>query len=109
MTVSCKGLSAGWNNTGSNVNSGWDVAIFCRVFLSECSLYNVYCVLGLLVKMQFLLLKQHNSFHGSYLIFLLATWKKGVCISDMIPFYLGKLFRESGPSDDVCSKVTTLR
>ncbi|TYI13440.1 hypothetical protein ES332_A08G058800v1 [Gossypium tomentosum] len=29
----------------------------------------------------------------------------GVCISDMIPFYLGKLFRESGASDDVCSKL----
>ncbi|KAJ0244713.1 Transmembrane protein [Hirschfeldia incana] len=29
----------------------------------------------------------------------------GVCISDMIPFYLGKLFRESGASDDVCSKM----
>ncbi|KAH0855043.1 hypothetical protein HID58_020523 [Brassica napus] len=28
----------------------------------------------------------------------------GVCISDMIPFYLGKLFRQSGSSDDVCSK-----
>ncbi|KAF8088532.1 hypothetical protein N665_0538s0027 [Sinapis alba] len=29
----------------------------------------------------------------------------GVCISDMIPFYLGKLFRQSGASDDVCSKM----
>ncbi|ESQ56418.1 hypothetical protein EUTSA_v10025557mg [Eutrema salsugineum] len=29
----------------------------------------------------------------------------GVCISDMIPFYLGKLFRQSGGSDDVCSKL----
>ncbi|GAV70693.1 SNARE_assoc domain-containing protein [Cephalotus follicularis] len=29
----------------------------------------------------------------------------GVCISDMIPFYLGKLFRQSGASDDVCSRV----
>ncbi|XP_013725026.1 inner membrane protein BB_0250-like [Brassica napus] len=29
----------------------------------------------------------------------------GVCISDMIPFYLGKLFRQSGSSDDVCSKL----
>lgn len=29
----------------------------------------------------------------------------GVCISDMIPFYLGKLFRQSGASDDVCSKL----
>lgn len=29
----------------------------------------------------------------------------GVCISDMIPFYLGKLFRQSGVSDDVSSKL----
>ena len=31
---------------------------------------------------------------------------RGVCISDMIPFYLGKLFRQSGASDDVYSKVS---
>ncbi|XP_009629766.1 uncharacterized protein [Nicotiana tomentosiformis] len=29
----------------------------------------------------------------------------GVCISDMIPFYLGKLFKQSGASNDVCSKL----
>ncbi|KAG8640354.1 hypothetical protein MANES_13G047600v8 [Manihot esculenta] len=29
----------------------------------------------------------------------------GVCISDMIPFYLGKFFTESGATDDVCSKL----
>ncbi|KAL3517802.1 hypothetical protein ACH5RR_020391 [Cinchona calisaya] len=29
----------------------------------------------------------------------------GVCISDMIPFYLGKLFKQSGASDDVSSKL----
>ncbi|KAJ7961524.1 SNARE associated Golgi protein [Quillaja saponaria] len=29
----------------------------------------------------------------------------GVCISDLIPFYLGKLFRQSGASDDVCSRL----
>ncbi|KAL3725125.1 hypothetical protein ACJRO7_030183 [Eucalyptus globulus] len=29
----------------------------------------------------------------------------GVCISDMIPFYLGKLFRQTGASDDVCAKL----
>lgn len=29
----------------------------------------------------------------------------GVCISDMIPFYLGKLFKQSGASNDVCSKI----
>ncbi|XP_024030319.1 uncharacterized protein LOC112094207 [Morus notabilis] len=29
----------------------------------------------------------------------------GVCISDLIPFYFGMLFRRSGASDDVCSKL----
>ncbi|KVI12299.1 uncharacterized protein LOC112507413 [Cynara cardunculus var. scolymus] len=29
----------------------------------------------------------------------------GVCISDMVPFYLGKLFKKSGASEDVYSKV----
>ncbi|XP_062078605.1 uncharacterized protein LOC133783085 [Humulus lupulus] len=29
----------------------------------------------------------------------------GVCISDLIPFYFGKLFKQSGASDDVCSKL----
>uniref|UniRef100_M1BHT9 Uncharacterized protein n=1 Tax=Solanum tuberosum TaxID=4113 RepID=M1BHT9_SOLTU len=33
----------------------------------------------------------------------------GVCISDMIPFYLGKLFKQSGASDDVCSKGSEIR
>ncbi|XP_050282513.1 8-amino-7-oxononanoate synthase-like [Quercus robur] len=28
-----------------------------------------------------------------------------VCISDLIPFFLGKLFRQSGASDDVCSRL----
>ncbi|KAG9446494.1 hypothetical protein H6P81_012622 [Aristolochia fimbriata] len=29
----------------------------------------------------------------------------GVCISDMIPFYLGKAFRKTKTSEDVCSKL----
>ncbi|KAK9281065.1 hypothetical protein L1049_003958 [Liquidambar formosana] len=29
----------------------------------------------------------------------------GVCISDMVPFYLGKLFSQTKASDDVCSKL----
>ncbi|GAU18269.1 hypothetical protein TSUD_176110 [Trifolium subterraneum] len=31
----------------------------------------------------------------------------GVCISDLIPFYLGKLFRQSGGSADVTSRLQT--
>lgn len=35
-----------------------------------------------------------------------VTWVYwGVCISDMIPFYLGKLFRQTRASDDVCAKL----
>ncbi|KAL6511123.1 hypothetical protein OROGR_022247 [Orobanche gracilis] len=30
---------------------------------------------------------------------------EGVCISDMIPFYIGKIFGQSGASDDICSKL----
>ncbi|KAG0462612.1 hypothetical protein HPP92_021088 [Vanilla planifolia] len=29
----------------------------------------------------------------------------GVCISDMIPFYLGRLFRQTKTSEDICSKI----
>ncbi|CAN1301899.1 hypothetical protein LINPERPRIM_LOCUS25186 [Linum perenne] len=29
----------------------------------------------------------------------------GVCISDMVPFYLGKLFKHSGASFDICAKL----
>ncbi|KAM7271946.1 hypothetical protein ACFE04_031160 [Oxalis oulophora] len=29
----------------------------------------------------------------------------GVCISDMIPFYIGKFFRQSGATGDVCTKL----
>lgn len=33
---------------------------------------------------------------------------RGVCISDMVPFYLGMAFRQTGAPDDVCSKVCSL-
>ncbi|KAL6567101.1 hypothetical protein OROMI_015505 [Orobanche minor] len=35
----------------------------------------------------------------------LNIWVEGVCISDMIPFYIGKFFGQSGASDDICSKL----
>ncbi|KAL9239117.1 hypothetical protein vseg_013467 [Gypsophila vaccaria] len=43
--------------------------------------------------------------NGSYIISTVLWVYWGVCISDMIPFYVGKLFRQSGASDDVCSKL----
>ena len=30
---------------------------------------------------------------------------RGVCISDMIPFYLGKFFRQTRASEDISNKV----
>ncbi|KAK9138211.1 hypothetical protein Sjap_008805 [Stephania japonica] len=43
--------------------------------------------------------------NASYII-TTALWVYwGVCISDMIPFYLGRLFRQSGASDDLSSKL----
>jgi hypothetical protein len=41
-------------------------------------------------------------------LFLLGHSCRGVCISDMIPFYLGKLFRRSGVSGDISSKVRSM-
>ncbi|XP_057809244.1 uncharacterized protein LOC131023691 [Salvia miltiorrhiza] len=39
-------------------------------------------------------------------IFSTVLWVYwGVCISDMIPFYFGKMFRQSSASDDVLSKL----
>ncbi|KAK9160042.1 hypothetical protein Syun_006383 [Stephania yunnanensis] len=40
-----------------------------------------------------------------YQVVLPAYAPGGVCISDMIPFYLGRLFRQSGASDDLSSKL----
>ncbi|CAI9107432.1 OLC1v1006782C1 [Oldenlandia corymbosa var. corymbosa] len=43
--------------------------------------------------------------NATYIISTVMWVYWGVCISDMVPFYLGKLFRQSGASDDVCSKL----
>ncbi|GMH30933.1 hypothetical protein Nepgr_032776 [Nepenthes gracilis] len=48
---------------------------------------------------------QSFSRNASFIISTVLWIYWGVCISDMIPFYLGKLFRQSGASDDVCSKL----
>jgi hypothetical protein len=47
-----------------------------------------------------------NGYHNFFCAFVgEKNRKRGVCLSDMIPFYIGKLFRQSGASDDVCSKL----
>lgn len=54
-----------------------------------------------------------NTYGNNFLVsyeFYVVTWLiRGVCISDMIPFYLGKFFTESGATDDVCSKVCSVQ
>ncbi|KAF9606783.1 hypothetical protein IFM89_028159 [Coptis chinensis] len=43
--------------------------------------------------------------NASYIISTVLWVYWGVCISDMVPFYFGKLFRRTGASNDVCSKL----
>lgn len=43
--------------------------------------------------------------NGPYIISTVLWVYWGVCISDMIPFYFGKLFRQTKASEDVCSKL----
>lgn len=43
--------------------------------------------------------------NAPYIISTILWVYWGVCISDMIPFYLGKLFRKSGASADVTSRL----
>ncbi|XP_004514281.1 uncharacterized protein [Cicer arietinum] len=43
--------------------------------------------------------------NASYIISTVLWVYWGVCISDMIPFYLGKLFRKTGASADVTSRL----
>ncbi|KAF0935541.1 hypothetical protein E2562_034329 [Oryza meyeriana var. granulata] len=48
-----------------------------------------------------------NSFsmNASYIISTVLWVYWGVCISDMVPFYLGKLFRQTRASEDISSKI----
>lgn len=48
-----------------------------------------------------------NSFsmNASYIISTVLWVYWGVCISDMVPFYLGKLFRQTRASEDIYSKL----
>ncbi|KAL7116250.1 hypothetical protein ACP275_04G230800 [Erythranthe tilingii] len=43
--------------------------------------------------------------NAPYMISTVVWVYWGVCLSDMIPFYVGKIFRQSGASDDICSKL----
>ncbi|XP_065875392.1 uncharacterized protein [Euphorbia lathyris] len=84
------------------------MAAACGLFISEEAL-NVW--VGITLSRMLSLDGTWQSFAGSfsknapYIISTILWVYWGVCISDMIPFYLGKLFRESGASDDICSKL----
>ncbi|VVB01329.1 unnamed protein product [Arabis nemorensis] len=84
------------------------MAAGCGLFISEEAL-NIW--VGITLARMLTLDGTWQSFAESFsrnapYIMSTVSWVYwGVCISDMIPFYLGKLFRQSGASDDVCSKL----
>ncbi|XP_022758669.1 uncharacterized protein LOC111305408 [Durio zibethinus] len=84
------------------------MAAGCGLFISEEAL-NIW--VGITLARMLSLDGTWHSFveslsrNAPYMISTVLWVYWGVCISDMIPFYLGSLFRQSGASDDVCSKV----
>lgn len=84
-----------------------NMAVVCWIFLKECSVHHINRSMGLLV-----ISNSIKHLFTSFIHIVLYSTKKttdcfrGVCISDMIPFYLGKLFRQSGASADVTSRVS---
>lgn len=84
------------------------MAAGCGLFISEEAL-NIW--VGITLARKLCLDGTWQSFATSfsnnapYIISTVLWVYWGVCISDMIPFYVGKLFRQSGVSDDICSKL----
>ncbi|CDP03878.1 unnamed protein product [Coffea canephora] len=84
------------------------MAAGCGLFISEEAL-NIW--VGITLARMLSLDGTWHSFLDSfsrnarYIVSMVLWVYWGVCISDMIPFYLGKLFRQSGASDDVSSKL----
>ncbi|CAL9225042.1 unnamed protein product [Arabidopsis halleri] len=84
------------------------MAAGCGLFISEEAL-NIW--VGITLARMLILDGTWQSFAESfsrnapYIVSTVSWVYWGVCLSDMIPFYLGKLFRQSGASDDVCSKL----
>ncbi|XP_010450299.1 PREDICTED: uncharacterized protein LOC104732449 isoform X1 [Camelina sativa] len=84
------------------------MAAGCGLFISEEAL-NIW--VGITLARMLTLDGTWQSFvesfsrNAPYILSTVSWVYWGVCISDMIPFYLGKLFRQSGASDDVCSKL----
>ncbi|KAF3435975.1 hypothetical protein FNV43_RR23067 [Rhamnella rubrinervis] len=84
------------------------MAAGCGFFISEEAL-NIW--VGISIARMLTLDGTWQSFADSfyrnapYIISTILWVYWGVCISDLIPFYLGRLFRQSGASDDVSSKL----
>ncbi|XP_021763461.1 uncharacterized protein LOC110728126 [Chenopodium quinoa] len=84
------------------------MAAGCGLFISEEAL-NIW--VGITLARKLCLDGTWQSFAASfssnspYIISTVLWVYWGVCISDMIPFYIGKLFKQSGASDDLCSKL----
>ncbi|KAH7517542.1 hypothetical protein FEM48_Zijuj09G0076100 [Ziziphus jujuba var. spinosa] len=84
------------------------MAAGCGLFISEEAL-NIW--VGISIARMLTLDGTWQSFAESfsrnapYIISTILWVYWGVCISDLIPFYLGKLFTRSGASADVCSKL----
>ncbi|KAL5562104.1 hypothetical protein UlMin_031851 [Ulmus minor] len=84
------------------------MAAGCGLFISEEAL-NIW--VGISLARMLVLdgtwqsLAESFSRNAGYIVSTISWVYWGVCISDLIPFYLGKLFSRSGASDDVCSKL----
>ncbi|KAL8546661.1 hypothetical protein ACS0TY_006401 [Phlomoides rotata] len=84
------------------------MAAGCGLFISEEAL-NIWVGISLarLLSLDGTWQSLVDSFsrNAPYIISTVLWVYWGVCISDMIPFYLGKIFRQSGASDDIRSKL----
>lgn len=84
------------------------MAAGCGLFISEEAL-NIWVGISLARKLcldgTWQSFAESFSRSAPYIVSTVLWVYWGVCISDMIPFYLGKLFRQTGASDDLCSKL----
>ncbi|XP_062103194.1 uncharacterized protein LOC133814214 [Humulus lupulus] len=84
------------------------MATACGLFISEEAL-NIW--VGISIARMLTLdgswksLAESFSRNAGYITLMIFWVYWGVCISDLIPFYFGKLFKQSGAFDDVCSKL----
>ncbi|XP_038974766.1 uncharacterized protein LOC103697102 isoform X2 [Phoenix dactylifera] len=84
------------------------MAAGCGLFISEEAL-NVWVGISLARNLSldgnWKSLVKSFSANASYVISTILWVYWGVCISDMIPFYLGKLFRQTKASEGICTKL----